>query len=257
MKKFFCATPNYDSEMNSHRPEHIAEVVQNKYSSLIKHIKQRKDVFEWTVLAGIVVESPNNSFQCVSLGTGTRAVGEERIGLVPNGGAIADCHAEVLCRRAFCKFILDQIVQFKSDSVWIEKSNGKFKLKDTIQVHFYSSSLPCGDCQIQPMNHDLEDEIPSKRRRVLDSFVSETYIDGKADIFRTGAKPVSLDDKKLEGLDQGCNYHLRGIGRTKSGRGPPSMSMSCSDKLSKWLALGIQGFLFHMFISSLIKIIHN
>jgi tRNA-specific adenosine deaminase 1 len=108
-------------------PDRIATVVQEQYSTLVKHQKTRSDVFEWTVVAGIVLEDKdnNNCLDCIAIGTGTRVVGEERLKLVPNGGALADCHAEVLCRRAFCRFLLDQIVELNrkssNESFWIEK----------------------------------------------------------------------------------------------------------------------------------------
>ena len=106
---------------------------------------------------------------------------------------------------------------------------------------------------MKPADHPSRDDddddqsrdcpIPKKRKKeVLDCFVSESFISGNEDWFRTGAKPVNPEDIEKDGKDGvGVDFHIRGIGRTKTGRGPPSMSMSCSDKLAKWIAVGIQG----------------
>ena len=133
---------------------------------------------------------------------------------------MADCHGEVLARRAFLRFLLELV---KSDSKLITKTKRGFSLN--FEVHFYSSSLPCGDCAIIPM--DVSGEPVAKRAKTgrLDDFRSELS-QTQADIFRTGAKPVNGEDPKMSGT----GYHRLGIGRTKGGRGHQSWSMSCSGR---------------------------
>ena len=77
------------------------------------------------------------------------------------------------------------------------------------------------------MESDQDDPVPAKRARtgILDDFRSERVLLGEGDVFRTGARPVqSGADPKGEG----ANFHQLGISRTKGGRGPATVSMSCS-----------------------------
>lgn len=70
--------------------------------------------------------------------------------------------------------------------------------------------------------------------------------EGQSDVHRTGAKcvPGGPQDLRLPG----SAYHTVSAIRTKPGRGDPTSSLSCSDKISKWCAVGFQGALLAMLI---------
>ena len=59
-----------------------------------------------------------------------------------------------------------------------------------------------------------------------------------ADQNRTGAKCVAGEE--ADPLQAAATYHRTGPLRTKPGRGPRTLSMSCSDKILKWAQIGCQ-----------------
>ena len=84
--------------------------IHEKFKELVKTTLKRdiNTITEQTVLAGVVILWTNdNSFEIVSLANGTKSVGRKNLSLL--GNLIADSHAEVLARRAFKRFVIDNL----------------------------------------------------------------------------------------------------------------------------------------------------
>ncbi|CAH2105594.1 unnamed protein product [Euphydryas editha] len=228
--------------------DNIAESCINVYQKLPKSGKPVKD--EWTVLSGIAqFDTVTKVCDVVSLGTGSKCIGASKMSSA--GNILNDSHAEVFARRGFLIYLYENIVYTieNKPSIFVKDKN-KFKLKDNIQFIFYSSQMPCGDASIMPktrIEDDVGDMIVSSKRDAQDDSCDIESKRQKFDIHRTGAKclPHTEQDPKKPGE----NYHLLGQVRTKPGRGDRTLSVSCSDKMARWIHVGIQGALLDMFLS--------
>nr|XP_033326541.1 tRNA-specific adenosine deaminase 1 isoform X3 [Megalopta genalis] len=241
--------------------DQVARLCIQKYTNLSKNGKPSEK--EWTVLSGIVLQQQNGLLSLVALATGTKCLGEVdlvNMELYEEGSRLHDSHAEVLTRRAFLRYLYEQIdLLFSgagSDIFFLDEKK-KINLKNGISFHFFTSQTPCGDCSIFPKENYIENGAPPNKIRKHDynkvwDLITEPANNEKrqqnvVDIYRTGAKCVkSADDQDPH--QPGIHYHVVGTLRTKPGRGNPTLSLSCSDKIAKWNILGLQGALLSMII---------
>ncbi|XP_017878781.1 tRNA-specific adenosine deaminase 1, partial [Ceratina calcarata] len=232
--------------------DRVAQLCLEKYKKLGKNGKPSDK--EWTVLSGIVLKKGDNSLSLVALATGTKCLGEVDLmntKLYEEGSRLSDSHAEVLVRRALLRYLYEQIHLLLSGArsdvfIMIDK---KIRLNPDVSFHFFTSQTPCGDCSIFLKEDFCEHRAPPIKIRKCDYDNGEIVklISDKKDIYRTGAKCVKAEEHQDPHLP-GVNYHVLGPLRTKPGRGNPTLSLSCSDKMAKWNILGMQGSLLSILI---------
>nr|XP_026496877.1 tRNA-specific adenosine deaminase 1 [Vanessa tameamea] len=226
----------------------IAEKCINLYEKLPKSGKPIEN--EWTVLSCVVqYDKVSTTFDVVSLGTGSKCIGVSKMS--PAGNILNDSHAEAFARRGFLIYLYENIINtIENKQSIFHKEEEKFRLRDNIEFIFYSSQMPCGDASIMTKMGEEDDFgymiISSKREAQNDNCHIESKRQ-KLDIHRTGAKclPNTEQDPKMPGV----NYHLLGQVRTKPGRGDRTLSVSCSDKMARWIHVGIQGALLDILLS--------
>jgi len=214
----------------------IAKACVEKFKHLSKRGKPSNN--QWTVLSAIVLVRTvdgSHDVRIISLASGTKCLdGVTRHNALP-GTLIHDSHAEVLARRGFKLWLIEEILVAKQKlSEFIALvSEDKYDLIPDWKIFLFSTHPPCGDATIFEKNNlkDFNYEPASKKLKV--------------DLNRTGAKSVNGSDPLLPGL----GYHTVGLIRTKPGRGVKTLSLSCSDKILKWNTVGLQGAIASHFLT--------
>ncbi|XP_029306624.1 double-stranded RNA-specific adenosine deaminase [Cottoperca gobio] len=211
--------------------DQIAMLSHQRFNALTTRIQH--SLLGRKILATIVMRRGEGLGTVVSLGTGNRCVKGEELSL--KGDTVNDCHAEIISRRGFVRFLYIELLKHHEgtdDSIFEEVDKNLVRIKSDITFHLYISTAPCGDGALfdkscSESGDDVEAHQP----------LFENAKQGK---LRTkvengeGTIPVESSDivPTWDGIQHG--ERLR--------------TMSCSDKILRWNVLGLQGALLTHFL---------
>ena len=269
--------------------DHAAVLSVDEYRRLCPAPLQA--AYKQTVLSTVLLQIPDSTTSSSSrivvagLGVGTKVLSASRIrqerqhSLVRDTGdrCVRDMHAEILARRAFRRFLLEEVQRWQQG----EKGKGGhpflclgedrgIRFRPNVSLHLYTSSQPCGNACIKrwatskrPRVHEGlgKDEVP---RETHEPFFVTAKAEGQVALLtkRNDTTKVNIlgqnaDKKEISGEKLGDETNLLRhesgicypVGTSPISTGEGNV-MTCSDKIARWNALGIQGSL----ISSLIPI---
>nr|XP_017201339.1 double-stranded RNA-specific adenosine deaminase isoform X1 [Oryctolagus cuniculus] len=190
------------------------------------------------ILAAIIMKKDSDDMGVVvSLGTGNRCVKGDSLSL--KGETVNDCHAEIISRRGFIRFLYSELMKYNpqtaKESIFEPARGGeKLQIKKTVSFHLYISTAPCGDGAL------FDKSCSDRNVESTDSRHYPVFENPKQGKLRTkvengeGTIPVESSDivPTWDGIRLG--ERLR--------------TMSCSDKILRWNVLGLQGALLTHFL---------
>ncbi|TDL29774.1 adenosine deaminase/editase [Rickenella mellea] len=183
---------------------------------------------QFTILAAFALNladsSESSSWKVISLATGAKCLPTLRFPVA--GDALHDSHAEVLARRGAVSWFYREIQRCAAGhkSTWIETHPNRptWRLTPGVALYMYVSTLPCGDASTRFLAHTQDPTTAASMSLVTFSPLPPTSASrGRTDFSRLGAL------------------------RTKPSRAdaPPTMCMTCADKMALWSVVGVQGAL--------------
>ncbi|XP_008852938.1 double-stranded RNA-specific adenosine deaminase isoform X1 [Nannospalax galili] len=190
------------------------------------------------ILAAIIMKKNSEDMGVVvSLGTGNRCVKGDSLSL--KGETVNDCHAEIISRRGFIRFLYSELMKYnqhtaKNSIFELARGGEKLQIKKTVSFHLYISTAPCGDGAL------FDKSCSDRAVESTDSRHYPVFENPKQGKLRTkvengeGTIPVESSDivPTWDGIRLG--ERLR--------------TMSCSDKILRWNVLGLQGALLTHFL---------
>ena len=153
----------------------------------------------------------------LSFGVGTKFLEAKR----PE--SLRDMHAEVLARRGLLRFLhQEMLLCLQADSSrLLERSGAWCKLRESVTLHFYTSSVPCGNASWKRWAKGHR-AAPERHPRIH----LHARHEGQAAFL-----------VKSEGREPLGDAFGAPVGTAIDGPGP----LSCSAKLCQWAALGLGG----------------
>lgn len=240
--------------------------------------------YQQTVIATIVIyrrSSTGNELSVVSMGVGTKVAPYELVAsqksLEKGSTIIRDSHAEILARRGFLRYLHSQLriaVKQEGNSVFDRTPGGsltrKYELKPGVTFHLYTSSQPCGNASIKRWAKSVttiyqalgEWEFPSEahgkiqvtdlgRREGQTALLVKRNRHGQEN-----SSDLQQPDKLRNDVESGgCVDASVATPHLPAGTALPSSQlgnvMTCSDKIARWNAVGLQGSLLSALVEPL------
>ncbi|KAL7886681.1 hypothetical protein AOLI_G00044020 [Acnodon oligacanthus] len=214
--------------------DQIAMLSHQRFNALTARIQH--SLLGRKILATIIMRRGSDSLgTVVSLGTGNRCVKGEELSL--KGDTVNDCHAEIISRRGFIRFLYSELMKHwdspAEDSIFEVAEDNKLKIKPDITFHLYISTAPCGDGA-------LFDKSCSEAAEVTGSTHMPLFENAKQGKLRTkvenGEGTIPVESSAIVPTWDGIQH------------GERLRTMSCSDKILRWNILGLQGALLSHFV---------
>ncbi|NXE94696.1 DSRAD deaminase, partial [Menura novaehollandiae] len=218
--------------------DQMAMLSHQRFNTLTSHIQH--SLLGRKILAAIIMRKANKGLGVVvSIGTGNRCVKGEELSL--KGETVNDCHAEIISRRGFVRFLYSELMKYDpsnpsyaEESIFEQAGGKKLKIKSSITFHLYVSTAPCGDGALFDKScSDQASEMGQPQHQPLFENPKQGKLRTKVENGE-GTIPVESSDivPTWDGIQHG--ERLR--------------TMSCSDKILRWNILGLQGALLSHFL---------